>query len=257
MARRDIRLTISEAAGFAGVSVRAVRHYHERGLLPEPPRDESGYRRYDANAVVDLIRIHALASAGVPLARVAELLDAGPDEFRRAVAEIDVALRTQIAKLEDRRRAVAGLVSHDGLALPPEVVDYLDHLRACGVGERGVAIERDGWLLLSARFPEHVAEWIADKRASLDDPRIVDLYKRFEQAYEWEPGDPRLECLADDLSAIFATEAPADSDMPDVIDETVAAMLDSFTLAASPGWSYLDRLLQQRGWSGWTNPEPT
>ena len=32
-------LTISQLATYAGVTVRAVRHYHQIGLLPEPERD--------------------------------------------------------------------------------------------------------------------------------------------------------------------------------------------------------------------------
>jgi DNA-binding transcriptional MerR regulator len=63
-------LTISQLASYAGVTVRAVRHYHAKGLLPEPERDHSGYRRYDAKAVVELIKIRTLAESGVPLARV-------------------------------------------------------------------------------------------------------------------------------------------------------------------------------------------
>lgn len=47
----------------------------------EPERDRSGYRRYNAQAVVDLIRIKTLADAGVPLTRIRELLRAGPAEF--------------------------------------------------------------------------------------------------------------------------------------------------------------------------------
>ena len=62
-------LTIGQLAAYAGVTVRAVRHYHRTGLLPEPERDASGYRRYPAAAVVELIRIRTLAAAGVPLAR--------------------------------------------------------------------------------------------------------------------------------------------------------------------------------------------
>jgi DNA-binding transcriptional MerR regulator len=69
-------LTISQLASYAGVTVRAVRHYHAKCLLPEPERDHSGYRRYDAAAVVDLIRIRTLAEAGVPLSRVKDLLAA-------------------------------------------------------------------------------------------------------------------------------------------------------------------------------------
>ncbi|MEO3796883.1 MerR family transcriptional regulator [Nonomuraea sp. B10E15] len=34
-------LTIGELASYAGVTVRAVRHYHAKGLLPEPERDRS------------------------------------------------------------------------------------------------------------------------------------------------------------------------------------------------------------------------
>ena len=48
-------LTIGQLAAYAGVTVRAVRHYHQIGLLPEPERDASGYRRYGPTAVVSLI----------------------------------------------------------------------------------------------------------------------------------------------------------------------------------------------------------
>ena len=78
-------LTISQLAAYAGVTVRAVRHYHAKGLLPEPERDDSGYRRYDAAAVVELIRIRTLADAGVPLSRVQELLTADEESFAGVV----------------------------------------------------------------------------------------------------------------------------------------------------------------------------
>ena len=82
-------LTIGQLATYAGVTVRAVRHYHVKGLLPEPERDSSGYRRYGAAAVVELIKIRTLADAGVPLALVRELLVADDAEFNAAVADID------------------------------------------------------------------------------------------------------------------------------------------------------------------------
>ncbi|RPK59802.1 Mercuric resistance operon regulatory protein [Streptomyces sp. ADI96-02] len=100
-------LTISQLAAYAGVTVRAVRHYHGIGLLPEPERDRSGYRAYDSGAVVRLIRIRTLADAGVPLARVQELLDAGPEEFADGVQEIDKGLRAEIRRLQDTRGRLA------------------------------------------------------------------------------------------------------------------------------------------------------
>ena len=39
-------LAIGQAAAFAGVTVKTVRHYHRLGLVKEPERDSSGYRRY-------------------------------------------------------------------------------------------------------------------------------------------------------------------------------------------------------------------
>ena len=88
----EAMLTIGRLASYAGVTIRAVRHYHQIGLLLEPERDASGYRTYDADAVVRLIRIRTLAEAGVPLARVRELLDADPETFAAATAEIDQQL---------------------------------------------------------------------------------------------------------------------------------------------------------------------
>jgi DNA-binding transcriptional MerR regulator len=128
-------LTISQFASYAGVTVRAVRHYRQVGLLPEPERDRSGYRTYNAAAVVRLIRIRTLAEAGVPLARVQELLAADEEEFAAAVTEIDRRLRREIRELQEHRRQIARLAAGDSLALPEEVVDYLDLLRAGGVPE--------------------------------------------------------------------------------------------------------------------------
>ncbi|MET9866337.1 MerR family transcriptional regulator, partial [Streptomyces sp. NPDC006386] len=157
-------LTIGELASYAGVTVRAVRHYHAKGLLPEPERDHSGYRRYGADAVVELIRIRMLAEAGVPLARVRELLRAGEEEFAAAVADIDRRLAAEIRERQRHRARIARLTSGDGLALPPEVVGFLERLRALGVDERIVRAERDGWIPLAARFPERVGEWIVRKQ---------------------------------------------------------------------------------------------
>ena len=142
--RREPLLTISRAAAYAGVTVRAVRHYHRIGLLPEPPRDESGYRRYRAADIVTLIRIRALSHAGVPLGRVGELLQAGPEELALAIAEIDASLQAEIQRLEEHRKAVAQLATIDALALPPEIVEYLDTLRSLGLSDRVVRAERDG-----------------------------------------------------------------------------------------------------------------
>lgn len=169
-------LTISQLAAYSGVTVRAVRHYHQIGLLPEPERDRSGYRIYDAAAVVRLIRIHTLADAGVPLARVQELLDAGPEEFSDGVQEIDKDLRAEIRRLQGTRRRLARLAAGEHLALPQSVVDYLDRLRGLGVEERYIELERDAWIMIAAQVPHLIDAVIAKKHEQLDDPDTVRLY---------------------------------------------------------------------------------
>jgi DNA-binding transcriptional MerR regulator len=258
--RREPLLTIGQAAAYAGLTVRAVRHYHRIGLLPEPRRDGSGYRRYRAADIVTLIRIRALGQAGVPLSRVGELLRADQEELASAVAEIDAGLEAEIQRLEEHRKAVAQLATIDGLALPPEIVDYLDKLRSLDLSERIVRAERDGWLLVAAQLPDEVVGWVVNKRAALDDEEFVAMYRGFDQAYDWAPDDPRLEQLADDLVHLFVRlvgQEPDDAVPQDErIDDTIAAMIDAYSIGASPALRRLGELIEARGWSGWTNMEP-
>src|SRR3954465_15271835 len=125
-------LTIGQLASYARVTVRAVRHYHQIGLLPEPERDLSGYRRYGASTVVSLIKIRTLADAGVPLSEIARMLEADEAAFAEAVERIDTHLRDEIDRLENSRKQIAQLAAGESLALPPDVVAYLDRLREIG-----------------------------------------------------------------------------------------------------------------------------
>lgn len=237
-------LTIGRLAAYVGVTVRAIRHYHQRGLLAEPERDASGYRRYDAQAVIDLIRIKTLSDSGVPLARVAELLEAPPEPFARAVREIDEALERRIRDLEEQRLRIAELVAGDRLFLPEEVVAYLEELRATGVSERSVRLERDGWLLVAVRAPERVRAWAAEKRALLADPEFRSMYRTFDEAYDWDPDDPRLEELAD--AATSWVSAGSEDESWAVDDPITVALVGSQQEASSPAWERLNALCRAR-----------
>ncbi|ELS50327.1 MerR family transcriptional regulator [Streptomyces viridochromogenes] len=251
-------LTIGELASYAGVTVRAVRHYHAKGLLPEPERDHSGYRRYDGGAVVELIKIRTLAEAGVPLGRVRELLQADEEEFAAAIADIDKRLRAEIRQRQRHRERIARLASGDGLALPPEVVEYLDRLRALGVDERIVQVERDGWIPLAALSPERIAQWMARKREQITDPRLVGFYRVLGQALDRTDDDPLLVELADELAS-YLTQM-ADEQGEDYVDDTgveppFASLMDALAFEAVPPAGQLVELLKKRGWSGWTRLE--
>ena len=239
-------LTIGQLADYVGVTTRAVRHYHQRGLLPEPERDASGYRRYGAQAVVDLIRIKTLADAGVPLARIQALLGAGPEQFSKGIAQIDQALRRRVRDLEQQRRRIAELAAGDRLFLPDEVVGLLDELRRIGVSQRAADLERDGWILLAARSPGQAAGLANDKRSALADPEFRRLYLACDQAFDWDPADPRLEEVADEMVAYAARHRP---DRPDgaTLDDPVAMdLLSSQPGGTSPAWQRLLQLTSDR-----------
>ena len=249
-------LTISQLASYAGVTVRAVRHYHAKGLLAEPERDRSGYRRYDANAVVQLVRIRTLADAGVPLSRVSDLLTAGDEEFAAAVEDIDRRLRAEIRERQRHRERIAKLAAGDSLALPPEVVAYLDRMRALGFRERLIEIERDSWILIAAQLPEQVPALMSIKQAQVENEQLRRLYLDIGELADCSPDDPRLPDLADRVAAFIeaaAAQAVGAGEEVHEIGEDLIALLDAAFVESFPCASRLLELLEERGWTGWTN----
>jgi DNA-binding transcriptional MerR regulator len=151
----------------------------------------------DAAAIVELIRIRTLADAGVPLSQVKDLLAADEQEFAAAVADIDRRLCTEIRERQRHRGRIAQLAAGDSLALPPEAVAYLDHLRQVGVSERVICGERDAWILVAAQMPEQMPTLMALKRAQLDNPTVIEIYHDIDEAIDWPPDHPGLAPLAD------------------------------------------------------------
>lgn len=244
-------LTISQLAAYAGVTVRAVRHYHAKGLLPEPERDHSGYRRYDASAVVALIKIRTLADAGVPLSRVQALLVADEETFAAAVGDIDRRLRAEIGERRAHRRRIAQLAAGDSLALPPEAVSYLESLREIGVPGPMVEAERDAWILVAAQLPEQMPFYMGMKQQQIADPGVQELYRDMAQVVGWEADDPRLIGVVHRLVAQFEA-VPESAWENDPLPDDLAALLDAVFLDSVPAAARMLELLEEQGWTGWT-----
>lgn len=247
-------LTIGQLAAYAKVTTRAVRHYHQIGLLAEPERDPSGYRSYGARDVIELIRIRTLAEAGVPLSRVRDLLDADGPDFESATREIDQRLREEIRTLQKHRRRIARLASGDALVLPPVVTDYLDLLRERGVSPAMVEGERDGWLLIAARWPEQLPDLMAVKTAQINDPRVLRLYLLLGRLAEKGGDDDGLSEAVDLMVELFE-EAERDGNLvhqgQQMADEAFVELIDSLA-GDAPIVQQLRAALVERGWSGWT-----
>jgi len=252
-------LTIGQLAAYAGVTVRAVRHYHQIGLLPEPERDASGYRRYGATAVVSLIKIRTLANAGVPLSAIGQMLEADAPAFAEAVQKIDRHLSEEIERLETSRKQIAQLAAGDSLALPPEVISYLDRLRAIGASERMVAAERDAWILVTAHWPDCIGEVMASKHEQLDDPRLVRLYRLGSELLETGTADdPRLQEAADIMAGLLEQAyTPGEVNPGDVVDDDLPFdLLDALAVESDPRVQRMLDLMRERGWASWTRTRP-
>ena len=68
-------LTIGSLAREADVNIQTVRYYERRGLVPDPPRSDSGYRQYPVESVARVRFIKRAQALGFSLTEISELLD--------------------------------------------------------------------------------------------------------------------------------------------------------------------------------------
>ncbi|WP_335988867.1 helix-turn-helix domain-containing protein [Glycomyces sp. MUSA5-2] len=110
-----------EIAELAGTSLRAVRHYHEVGLLPEPERKPNGYKQYGVAHLVRLLRIKRLADLGFSLPQIAAM---GDDDGHpeQALRDLDAELAATIERLQRIRLELGAILRESAPTdLPPEL----------------------------------------------------------------------------------------------------------------------------------------
>jgi Hg(II)-responsive transcriptional regulator len=106
-----------QTARQAGVNVETLRYYERRGLLPAPPREESGYRDYGPDAVRVVRFVKRAQELGFSLAEVEALLGlaaGGPDSceaVQRLTAERIAHLDQRIADLQAMRGSLDQLLA--------------------------------------------------------------------------------------------------------------------------------------------------
>ncbi|MEU1819335.1 MerR family transcriptional regulator [Streptomyces roseifaciens] len=193
-------LTIGQAAAFAGVTIKTVRHYHRLGLVAEPERDGSGYRRYGSADLLRLVQVRTLAGAGVPLAEIGELLDADPERFAAAVDDVHRRLTERIEDLIERRDMLHRLTHGDRALLPDRACAVLDRLAELGFSPDYVAAQREALVLSRALVPEFFDTFLTRLETFREDSEYVELTQRGWDARSWDPDDPRIEELASALA---------------------------------------------------------
>jgi len=107
------QVKIGDAAAFVGTTPRAIRHYHEIGLLPEPVRGSDDRRRYGYEDMIRLLWIRRMADAGIALDDIRGAFadtapaGAGSDHGLAGILErLEGSLLAQEEELQRQRAAV-------------------------------------------------------------------------------------------------------------------------------------------------------
>ncbi|MEV7008767.1 MerR family transcriptional regulator [Streptosporangium sp. NPDC051022] len=192
------RWSIGELARASGLTVRALRHYDEIGLLPASERTVSGHRRYTERDLRRLYRVRALRALGLSLEEIADALAGSADDL----VTMRELLTAQLRDLEDQagrihrlERRIHGLLRQlDDASMPgpdqfmttlemmsvfetyftPEQREQLAERRAA-LGPEAVEEARTRWTALVEELLHHVR---AD--TPVDDPRVRDLLSRWD-----------------------------------------------------------------------------
>ena len=101
-------MRIGELAEQVGVSVETIRYYEQQGMLENPVRSESNYRRYGSEATKRLGFIRQCRSLGISLKEIQPLLKLAeaPGAY---CGEVDALLDEHIRKVREQRRDLARL----------------------------------------------------------------------------------------------------------------------------------------------------
>ncbi|WP_053617111.1 MerR family transcriptional regulator [Nocardiopsis sp. NRRL B-16309] len=107
-----------QVAELAGTTVKAVRYYHQIGVLDVPERTANGYKQYEVPHLVRLLQIKRLSDLGVPLSEVAAMgrADEDPDE---AIRVLDAELAATVDRLNRVRAELAVILRHRAPAYVP------------------------------------------------------------------------------------------------------------------------------------------
>jgi DNA-binding transcriptional MerR regulator len=187
-----------------------VRYYHSIGLVPEPPRDDSGYRRYGGKEVIELVRVARLRALGMPLPQIAERISATEtddvslaDSLDALADELDAEINRLVAS-RDQLRELARSQTFDQpiKALTQALQDQgvlgpADHLRT---GEQWAAA------VLDALHPEGITGVLAQASRLFGDSTVLAELTALRQRLgrlSTRSSDAEVAALAADVAALL------------------------------------------------------
>ncbi|MGN9768936.1 MerR family transcriptional regulator [Micromonospora sp. SD12] len=128
----DTRYSIGELARRTGLTVKTVRFYSDRGIVPPTDRGPTGHRRYDLAAVVRLNLVRTLRELGLDLATIRRVVEREVPLAEVAATHAE-ALATQVRALR-LQQAVLTVVARR--ASDPEEMELVHRLARLSEHER-------------------------------------------------------------------------------------------------------------------------
>jgi DNA-binding transcriptional MerR regulator len=210
---------IGELAQHAGVTVRALHHYDELGLLTPSERSQGGHRLYAAADVQRLYRLLALRGLGLPLEEIGPLLEregAVAETVRRHLARVEHqmdtlgGLRSKLTRLLDAldggdESSAQFLEALEAMSMfekyyTPEQLEQLAERKA-ELGDDAITAGEDAWRALFAELREHRLNGTDPA-----DPAVQELSRRAGELVKmFTGGDPAIEAS---LQRMYETEGP-------------------------------------------------
>lgn len=109
--------TIGAIAKQCGVGVETIRFYERQGLVPQPQRPETGFRRYPPDTIKRIRFIQRSKSLGFSLREIRELLSLRVDSATtcdqvKTRAEAKIAdIQKKVRTLKEMKRALAKMTA--------------------------------------------------------------------------------------------------------------------------------------------------
>jgi MerR family transcriptional regulator, thiopeptide resistance regulator len=115
--------TVGELSKLTGVTVRALHHYDEIGLVRPSQRTTAGYRLYDDGDVLRLQQVLLFRELGLPLDEIAAAIDEATsrEELLRQHREVLVAKRSRLDAMLAALDATLGTLEKGRTMQPDDV----------------------------------------------------------------------------------------------------------------------------------------
>jgi MerR family transcriptional regulator, thiopeptide resistance regulator len=237
---------VQEFAALAGVTVRALHHYDQLGLL-RPRRSAAGYRLYRERDLERLEQIVALKFLGIPLKQVRTLLD-------RDSLDLAAALRVQRRILEEKRRlldrAIGAIRRAQERPGPAQLKKIIEVLEMQNESDWAMQYHTEE---ARAKIEARKAQWTPELQAECS-RQWTELIAEVKAALGEDPAGPKVQALAARWMALVAAFTGGDPEItagvgrawadrenwPPAAQQQAAGFFDA------PVWQFIQRAIDIR-----------